>query len=142
LKQKQVEFTDSTKVSTKLGIEQSIDGLEKMLADIELAKQRFAEWQTIKTNFSELDEAKSKLEALEYAVEAINKKNVAVRAYIDFKIDALQQVYNIDERLAKLGKKIISPVIELKDKATKEIKAISSRVKSFASQKLTNLVMP
>lgn len=141
LKQKQAEFTDKTKVSTKLGVEQSIDSLEKKLAEIESAKQKFTEWQKIRADFSVLEEAKSKLAAMEKSVEDLNKTNVAVRAYVDFKADALKQVYDIDEKLKSLGKKVITPVINLKDRVTNRINPIASRLKGLARQKIQPLAV-
>jgi len=141
LKQKQAEFTDKTKVNTKLGIEQSIDSLEKKLAEIESAKQKFTEWQKIRADFSVLEEARSKLAAMEKSVEDLNKTNVAVRAYVDFKADALKQVYDIDEKLKSLGKKVITPVIDLKDRVTNRIKPITSRLKGLARQKVQPLAV-
>lgn len=140
LKQKQAEFTDSTKGSAKLGIEQSIDSLEKKLSEIETAKQRFTEWQKIRVDFSELEEARSKLATMEKSIEDLNKTNVAVRAYVDFKADALKQIYDIDEKLKGLGKKVISPVINLKDRVSNGIKPIASKLKSLAGQKVQPLV--
>ncbi len=98
LKQKQAEFTDNTKGSVKLGVEQSIESLEKKLADIEAAKQQFAEWQQIRIDFNELEVARTELATMEEALENLNSTNVAVRAYLDFKTDALKQVYDIDEK--------------------------------------------
>jgi len=141
LKQKQAEFTDKTKVSTKLGVEQSIDSLEKKLAEIESAKQKFTEWQKIRADFSVLEEARSKLAAMEKSVEDLNKTNVAVRAYVDFKDDALKQVYDIDEKIKSLGKKVITPVINLKDRVTNRIKPIASRLKGLSNQKIQPLAV-
>lgn len=140
LKQKQAEFTDSTKGSTKLGIEQSIEGLEKKLADIEAAKQQFAEWQQIRLDYNDLELARAELSTLERAVENLNSTNVAVRAYIDFKTDALKQVYDIDDKLKALGKIIINPLVNLKDQATEKINSIKERAKNFAQEKFAPII--
>ena len=135
LKQKQNEFTDSTKGSTKLGVEQSIESLERKLAEIETAKQKFAEWQQIKMDFNELEEARSELATLERAVDDLNHTNVAVRAYVDFKDDALKQVYDIDEKFKELGRRIAAPVINVKDQATAKISSLKEKGKAFAREK-------
>ncbi len=134
LKQKQAEFTDGTKSSTRLGVEQSIESLEKKLTDIEAAKQQFAEWQQIRIDFNELEVARSELSTLERALENLNSTNVAVRAYLDFKTDALKQVYDIDEKLKSIGQQIISPVVKLKDQATEKINSIKNKAKTFARE--------
>lgn len=140
LKQKQMEFTDSTKGSTKLGVEQSIESLEKKLADIEAAKQQFAEWQQIRLDYNDLELARAELSTLERAVENLNSTNVAVRAYIDFKTDALKQVYDIDGKLKAIGQRIISPIVKLKDQATEKINSIKERAKNLASEKFAPIV--
>lgn len=140
LKQKQAEFTDSTKGSAKLGIEQSIEGLEKKLADIEAAKQQFAEWQQIRLDYNDLELARAELSTLERAVENLNSTNVAVRAYIDFKTDALKQVYDIDDKLKAIGKTIITPLVNLKDQATEKINGIKERAKSLAQEKFAPVI--
>lgn len=140
LKQKQSEFTDSTKGSTRLGIEQSIDSLEKKLAEIEEAKQRFAEWQQVSIDFNELEQARSELATLEHAVEELNSTNVAVRAYVDFKNDALQQVYDIDKKLKKLAKFVCKPIVYVRDRATAAIRGVTSRARAFAGQHFSAIV--
>lgn len=140
LKQKQNEFTDSTKGSVKLGIEQSIDSLQQKLADIENAKKEFAQWQQIRLDFNELEVARSELSTLEQAIENINGTNIAVRAYIDFKKDALKQVYDIDEKLKSIGKKIVNPIIHLKDQASEKISHIKNQAKRLAQEKFSPIV--
>lgn len=140
LKQKQAEFTDGTKGSVKLGVEQSIESLERKLADIEAAKQQFAEWQQIRLDYNELEVARSELSTLEQALENMNSTNVAVRAYLDFKTDALKQVYDIDDKLKSLGQKIISPIIKLKDQATEKINSIKERAKNLAHEKFAPII--
>lgn len=140
LKQKQSEFTDGTKGSTKLGVEQSIESLESKLAEIEAAKQQFAEWQQISIDYNELELARAELSTLETALEDINGTNTAVRAYIDFKNDALKQVYDIDEKVKDLGKRVIQPIIKLKDSATEKIKEIQNRAKGFAREKFAPII--
>lgn len=140
LKQKQAEFTDGTKGSVKLGVEQSIESLEKKLADIEAAKQQFAEWQQIQIDFNELEVARAELSTLERALENLNSTNVAVRAYLDFKTDALKQVYDIDEKLKSIGQRIISPVVKLKDQATEKINSIKNKAKTFAREKFAPII--
>lgn len=140
LKQKQAEFTDSTKGSVKLNVEQSIESLEKKLADIEAAKQQFAEWQQIRLDYNDLELARAELSTLESAVENLNSTNVAVRAYIDFKTDALKQVYDIDEKLKAIGQKIISPIIKLKDQATEKINNIKEKAKNLAHEKFSPVI--
>lgn len=140
LKQKQAEFTDGTKSSTRLGVEQSIESLEKKLTDIEAAKQQFAEWQQIRIDFNELEVARSELSTLERALENLNSTNVAVRAYLDFKTDALKQVYDIDEKLKSIGQQIISPVVKLKDQATEKINSIKNKAKTFAREKFAPII--
>lgn len=140
LKQKQAEFTDGTKGSVRLGVEQSIESLEKKLADIEAAKQQFAEWQQIRIDFNELEVARAELSTLERALENLNSTNVAVRAYLDFKTDALKQVYDIDEKLKSIGQRIISPVVKLKDQATEKINSIKNKAKTFAREKFAPII--
>ena len=140
LKQKQAEFTDSTKGSVKLSVEQSIESLEKKLADIEAAKQQFAEWQQIRLDYNDLELARAELSTLESAVENLNSTNIAVRAYIDFKTDALKQVYDIDEKLKAIGQKIISPIIKLKDQATEKINNIKEKAKNLAHEKFSPVI--
>ena len=137
LKQKQNEFTNSTKGSTKLGVEQSIESLERKLAELETAKQKFAEWQQIKMDFNELEEARSELATLERAVDDLNHTNVAVRAYVDFKNDALKQVYDIDEKFKELGRRVAAPVINIKDQATAKISGLKEKGKAFAREKFS-----
>lgn len=140
LKQKQAEFTDNTKGSVKLGVEQSIESLEKKLADIEAAKQQFAEWQQIRIDFNELEVARVELATMEEALENLNSTNVAVRAYLDFKTDALKQVYDIDEKLKSIGQRIINPIVELKDRATEKINNIKNKAKAFAREKFSPII--
>lgn len=140
LRQKQSEFTDGTKGSVKLGVEQSIESLEKKLAEIEAAKQQFAEWQQISLDYNDLELARAELATLETAVDNLNSTNVAVRAYIDFKNDALQQVYDIDEKLKSLGKKIISPLIKLKDQATEKINGIKEHAKNLVRERFSPVI--
>ena len=140
LKQKQAEFTNATKGSVRLGVEQSIENLEKKLADIEAAKQQFAEWQQIRIDFNELEVARAELSTLEKALDNLNNTNIAVKAYIDFKTDALKQVYDIDEKLKSIGEKIIQPVIDLKDKATEKISSIKNKVKILAKEKFAPII--
>lgn len=140
LKQKQAEFTNSTKGSIKLGIEQSIESLEKKLADIETAKQQFAEWKQIHIDFNELEVAKAELSTLEKALEGLNSTNIAVKAYIDFKTDALKQVYDIDKELKSIGQRIINPVIDLRDKATEKISGIKNKAKILAKEKFAPII--
>ncbi len=140
LKQKQAEFTDNTKGSVKLGVEQSIESLEKKLADIEAAKQQFAEWQQIRIDFNELEVARTELATMEEALENLNSTNVAVRAYLDFKTDALKQVYDIDEKLKSIGQRIINPIVELKDRATEKINNIKNKAKAFAREKFSPII--
>lgn len=140
LKQKQAEFTDATKGSVRLGVEQSIESLESKLADIEAAKQQFAEWQQIRVDFNELEVARAELSTLESALENLNNTNVAVRAYLDFKTDALKQVYDIDEKLKAIGQKVISPVVKLKDQATEKITSIKNKAKAFAGEKFAPII--
>lgn len=140
LKQKQAEFTDGTKGSVRLGVEQSIESLEKKLADIETAKQQFAEWQQIRIDFNKLEVARAELSTLKRALENLNSTNVAVRAYLDFKTDALKQVYDIDEKLKSIGQLIISPVVNLKDQATEKIANIKNKAKDFAGEKFVPVI--
>lgn len=140
LKQKQNEFTDSTKGSTKLGVEQSIESLERKLAEIETAKQKFAEWQQIKMDFNELEEARSELATLERAVDDLNHTNVAVRAYVDFKNDALQQVYDIDQKIKEFGKRVAAPIISIKDQATAKISDLKAKGAAFAKTKFSPVI--
>lgn len=140
LKQKQSEFTSSTKGSVKLGVEQSIGDLEKKLADIEAAKQQFAEWQQIRIDFNELEVARAELSTMERALENISNTNVAVRAYLDFKTDALKQVYDIDDKLKSIGQKVIKPIVDLKDKATEKINSIKTKTKTFAREKFAPII--
>lgn len=140
LKQKQAEFSDGTKGNVKLGVEQSIESLQNKLAEIEAAKQQFAEWQQIRLDFNDLEVARAELATLENAVESLNNTNVAVKAYLDFKTDALKQVYDIDNELKSIGQEVISPVIKLKDQATAKINGIKERTRSLAQEKCAPVI--
>ncbi len=133
LRQRQKEFTESTKGSVKLGVEQSIESLEKKLEDIEAAKKQFAEWQQIRLDYNDLELARSELSTLEQAVKNLNRTNIAVRAYLDFKTDALKQIYDLD-------RKIITPIVKLKDQVTEKIRNIKSKAKILAQEKFTPVI--
>lgn len=133
LRQRQKEFTESTKGSVKLGVEQSIESLEKKLEDIEAAKKQFAEWQQIRLDYNDLELARSELSTLEQAVKNLNRTNIAVRAYLDFKTDALKQIYDLD-------RKIITPIVKLKDQATEKIRNIKSKAKILVQEKFAPVI--
>lgn len=133
LKQKQSELSDTAKVSTKMGIENQIDSLQKKLEQIEVAKADFARWQEIRLKYDTLQQAEAEVQTLENALQELNSHNVAVRAYLDFKEDALKQVYNIDDKLKALQKKVISPVLRLKDKLSGPLDKAKSAIRSVGS---------
>lgn len=133
LKQKQSELSDTAKVSTKMGIENQIDSLQKKLEQIETAKADFARWQEIRLKYDEIQKAEAEVQTLENALQELNSHNIAVRAYLDFKNDALKQVYDIDDKLKGLGKKIVSPVLRLKDKLSGPLDKVKSAMKSIGS---------
>lgn len=133
LKQKQSELSDTAKVSTKMGIENQIDSLQKKLEQIEVAKADFARWQEIRLKYDTLQQAEAEVQTLENALQELNSHNVAVRAYLDFKEDALKQVYNIDDKLKALQKRVISPVLRLKDKLSGPLDKAKSAIRSVGS---------
>lgn len=133
LKQKQSELSDTAKVSTKLGIENQIDSLQKKLAEIETAKAQFSQWRDIKLRYDAIEQAEAEVQTLESALQELNSHNVAVRAYLDFKQDALKQVYDIDGKLKSIGRKVISPVIKLKDKLSGPLDRMKGALRSVGS---------
>lgn len=118
LRQKQSELSDTAKISTRMGLENQIDSLQRKLTEIETAKARFAEWRDIQIRYDALEQAEAEVRTLEQAVEELSSHNVAVRAFLDFKQDALKQIYEIDEKLTALGRRIISPLLRLRDRAS------------------------
>ena len=134
LMQKQREFNDTTSASTRLGVEQQIDSLKNKIYDLEAAKQALAEWQQVRIEFTDLQRAQAEAQVLETALEKLNSTNVAVRAYVDFKADALKQIYDIDQRLASIGKRIVRPLIDLKDRASAKISPIAEKLKSLGAR--------
>lgn len=111
-----------------------LENPKKSMEEIRKIKDDLAKWQEIGLHYESLVKAETEVEVLQKALEQINQTNVAVRAYVDFKKEALQQIYDLDNKVLKIK-------ADIKDSAfVKKFNALKGRVTEFAKQKAQPLV--
>lgn len=115
-------------------VAKQIENVKAKILDVQQAKERLERITQIKLQFEDLQQAQAEAETLETALRQINSTNVAVRAFVDFKTDALKQIYAIDEKAKALAGKVFQPVISLKDNITTKIAPITSKLKEIGGK--------